>query len=268
MKAILVILLLFPLVYIGSGCQSIINNTAFYPDTVTYVPVEKLPPEVSEKFITTTDGVKIQCYFIPDTSSQNIVIYFHGNAGNISHRLPDLIQIRQFGVSVLGIGYRGYGKSKGRPSEKGIYLDGEAALSYAINELGFSESDIYVFGRSIGTTVAINTAQNRNIAGLILVSPLTSGKEQAQASGLRAISLLAGRSFSNISRIENITCPVLIIHGTHDEVIPVTMGVEIYESLQTKKILHTIYGAGHNNISVDFKREYWNAIEEFLANCL
>jgi abhydrolase domain-containing protein 17 len=108
----------------------------------------------------------------------------------------------------------------------------------------------------------------KNLAGLILVSPLTSGKEQAKASGLTSISFLAGRSFSNIDKIKNIICPVLVIHGTHDRVIPYMMGIKIYESLQTQKKIIAIYEAGHNNISVDFKREYWKSVEEFLANGL
>jgi hypothetical protein len=237
---------------------------AFHPDKLTSISRDKLPQGVQEIFIVTTDKIKIQSYFIPDSSSKKIVIFFPGNAGNISHRILDLLQIREFGVNVLGVGYRGYGKSEGKPSEKGIYLDGESALAYAIDTLGFNANDIYIFGRSIGTTVAIHTAQEKDIAGLILVTPLTSGKEQAKAMGLNSIAFLAGASFNNIEKIQNITCPVLVIHGDADRVIPYRMGVEIYEKINTEKELITICGAGHDNISADFKPQYWEPISEFI----
>jgi fermentation-respiration switch protein FrsA (DUF1100 family) len=247
-----------------SGCGSLINRMAFHPDKESSIPQDKLPQGVQEIFIDTTDGVKIQSYFIPDKSSKKIVIFFHGNAGNIAHRLVDLLQIRESGVNVLGVGYRGYGKSEGKPNEKGIYRDGESALAYAIAALGFNINDIYIFGRSIGTTVAIHTAQEKDLAGLILVTPLTSGKEQAKAMGLNSIAFLAGGSFNNIEKIQNITCPVLVIHGDADRVIPYRMSVEIYEKIQTEKELITICGAGHNNISADFNPQYWESISGFI----
>jgi fermentation-respiration switch protein FrsA (DUF1100 family) len=248
-----------------SGCRSLVNTMAFHPDKVTSISQDKLPQNVQEIFIVTTDGIKIQSYFIPDSSSKKIVIFFHGNAGNIAHRLPDLLKIRGFGVSVLGVGYRGYGKSEGKPSEKGIYLDGESALAYAVDTLGFTMNDIYVFGRSIGTTVAVHSAQEKNIAGLILVSPLTSAKEQAKVMGLGSLSFMAGKSFNNIGKIQNITCPVLIIHGDADRVIPYWMSLEMYEKIRTEKELVTICGAGHNDITADSNTQYWEAISVFIT---
>lgn len=258
--------LLWVMLAVSSGCRSIVNKIAFHPDTTTCIPRENLPHGVKEVLITTEDGVKIQSYFLDHKSSDKLVVFFHGNAGNISHRLFDLLQMREFRVSVLGVGYRGYGKSEGKPTEKGIYLDGKAALGYATNELGFQLKAIYVFGRSIGTTVAINTSQKKNIAGLVLVTPLTSGKELAKASGLSSVSFLAGKSFNNIHKIRNISCPVMVIHGTDDHVIPYGMGVDIYGAVRAKKELVTINGGGHNNLSVDFRDEYWPPIYEFITN--
>ncbi len=266
MKTYLIKYLLCILAITFFGCQTVVNKMAFHPDTTNTISPEKLPENVHEIFITTEDGFKIQSYFIPDKSSKKIVIYYHGNAGNISHRLSDLSQIRQYGINVLGVGYRGYGKSNGSPSEEGIYLDGKSALEFATNDLGFNIEDVYIFGRSIGTTVAINTAQRKGIAGLILVTPLTSGNAQAKATGLGAISFLAGDSFNNIGKVEYITSPVLIIHGSKDRVIPHEMGVEIYNKLKTEKKLVTIVGAGHNNISSNFKSEYWGSISKFIRN--
>jgi uncharacterized protein len=264
MKAYQIKYLLCILVIASIGCKTVVNKLAFHPDTTNTILPEQLPENVQEIYITTEDGLKIQSYLIPDKSSKKIVVYYHGNAGNISHRLSDLSQIRQFGINVLGVGYRGYGKSNGSPSEEGIYLDGKSALEYATNDLGFNMENVYIFGRSIGTTVAVNTAQNKSIAGLILVAPLTSGNDQAKATGLRFISFMAGDSFNNIGKVKNLTSPVLIIHGSKDRVIPYEMGVEIYNEFKTEKKLVTIDGAGHNNISSHFKNEYWKPIFKFI----
>ena len=154
------------------GCKPIINEFAFHPDNENVIPVNKLPNEIKELIIITTDKVQITSLYLASTESDKLLIYFHGNAGNIYHRLPSLLQLHQFGISVIGVSYRGYGKSDGEPSEEGIYLDGQAIFQYAVEYMGFSKENIILFGRSIGTTVAINTAQNKNIRGVILVTPL------------------------------------------------------------------------------------------------
>ena len=163
MKTQYIIVLIF-LISIFAGCKPLINKMAFRPDTKNVLSTDQLPDNIKELFIETKDHIKIQSYFIPYNSSEKILIYFHGNAGNICQRLPDLIQLSNIGINVLGVGYRGYGKSKGKPSENGIYIDGETALNFAIQKLGFSEKNIIIMGRSIGTTVATHISQNKNIA--------------------------------------------------------------------------------------------------------
>jgi len=248
------------------GCKFIINQFAFHPDTRRVLTKNQLPDHVRELFVETEDQIKIQSYFIPNKGSDQILIYFHGNAGNIGGRLRDLLTLNRMGINVLGVGYRGYGKSQGQPSEEGIYLDGKASLEYAAQELGFPLNKVILFGRSIGTTVAINTAQYKNISGLILITPLTSGKEHAKASGLSAISSLAGNSFNNISKIPTIKCPLLVIHGTKDRVIPFAMGKKIDNKATGKKQFIRIEGAGHNNLSTAFKNEYWLPINNFIMD--
>jgi pimeloyl-ACP methyl ester carboxylesterase len=250
-------------IYFLCGCQCIVNSMAFHPDTENIIPTEKLPPEVQELFIETPDKVKLQSYFIENNKSDKVILYFHGNAGNLCHRLSTLLTLRQSGVNVFAVSYRGYGKSEGSPYEEGIYRDGQAALKYVTNELGFSLDNTYIMGRSIGSTVAINTSQNQKIAGLILVSPLTSGKEQAKASGLSWISWIAGDAFNNLAKAPNIVSPVLIIHGTEDRAIPYYMGKEIFNEIKTDKKLISIQGAGHNNIS-SYREQYWRPVFEFI----
>jgi len=265
MKKAALILLAVLNILILTACKPVVNKLAFYPDTETVLSTDHLPTNVQEIFIETKDHIKIQSYLIPNKSSKKLLIYFHGNAGNICHRLSDLMQISSFGINVLGVGYRGYGKSQGRPSENGIYLDGESALDYATEQLHFRTGNIIILGRSIGTTVAINTSQKTDIGGLILVTPLTSGKDHAKAKGLGFISFLAGNSFDNIGKIANVSCPVLIIHGSQDNVIPFEMGKRIYNKAQTKKQFVKIEGASHNNLSTKYKKSYWPSIYKFIT---
>ena len=246
------------------SCESIRNGLAFHPDTTNTIPSNKLPAQVQEFFIPSTEDIQLQSYFIPYEKSDKLVVYFHGNAGNISHRLTDLLQLNSFGINVLGISYRGYGTSTGNPTEEGVYEDGLATLNHAISKLGFEESKIYILGRSIGTTVAINTAQSRSISGLILVTPLTSGADQAKAMGLNSVSSIAGKSFNNMNKTQNIICPTLVIHGTNDRVIPIHMGESIYDQIKTEKQFVRIRGANHNNLSTQYDRQYWFSIYNFI----
>ena len=247
------------------GCEEIVNQYAFYPDTKNVLPAEKLPPDVDEVFFKTSDNQTLQAYLVRNLRSNLLLIYFHGNAGNISHRLPAIIRLRDCGATVLAVSYRGYGKSSGTPCEKGIYLDGDAAFAYATQTLGFSMGDIIILGRSIGTTVAVNVSKHKDIAGLILVTPITSGRAQAKAQGFGVFSFVAGKAFDNLSKISSVTCPLLIIHGTRDEVLSYSMGKAIFEAANTEKQFVTIAGGGHNNLSYVNPKKYWGAIKEFIS---
>jgi uncharacterized protein len=266
MVKVLLIVIIFLSILILASCKQIVNEIAFHPDRQNVIPLNRLPGNVEEIFITTADNIKIQSYFIPNEASNKIIIYFHGNAGNIGHRLQDLMQLHSFGINVLGVGYRGYGKSQGKPSEAGIYIDGKSALKHATQNLGFKLENIYLFGRSIGSAVAINTSQNIHINGLILATPLTSGKEWVKTTNLRFVSYLAGKSFDNISKIENVICPLLIIHGSRDHIIPYTMGKSIFTKANTKKQFIKIDGAGHNNLSTKYAKSYWLPIYDFIRH--
>ena len=248
------------------GCKPVVNHFAFHPDTTNVLPTEKLPDDIKEISIKSSDGVLNTSLYLPSPNSNKLLIYFHGNAGNIYRRIPDLRLMNRSGINVLGVEYRGYGKNSGSPSEEGIYLDGEAALKYAVENLGISEDDIILFGRSIGTAVAINSAQHKKLRGIILVSPLTNANAEAKAAGMGSIASLAGDAFDNLSKIDGIEAPLLVIHGTSDNVIPYSMGVEIFNRAKVKKYFVRINGAGHNNLQNEFGRQYWPPIISFIKS--
>jgi pimeloyl-ACP methyl ester carboxylesterase len=247
-----------------TGCSPLVSHMAFFPDTKDTIPAASLPPDVKEVFIKTGDNVKVQCYLLPLPDSKNILLYFHGNGGNIGQRLPELAQLRKFGVSVLGVGYRGYGKSTGRPSEKGIYRDGAAAFKYAVDSLGYKAEKIFICGRSLGTTAAINLAVEKNIAGIILITPLSTGQQYARAHGLGFIAFLAGGAFDNLSKCNRLKCPALVIHGTIDEIAPFYMGEQLFNKLTVKKQFVKIEGGDHNGLEDKDPKAFWGSIKEFI----
>lgn len=249
-----------------SACKQLVSHMTFHPDKFNIVPDDRLPTDIKQVFITTTDKVRIHGLYFPSPGSNTVLIYFHGNAGNIYHRIPDLDRLRNYGINVLGISYRGYGKSEGSPSEKGIYLDGEAAFNYVTNELSFLTENVLLFGRSIGSTVAVNLAQDKPIRALILVTPLTTGKEVARANGIHLLAPLAGNAFNNQEKIENLRAPLLVVHGTNDRVIPLTLGKTLYEKAAVTKRFAKIEGADHNNLQSQYALAYWAAIENFLMD--
>lgn len=252
-----------------SGCASAINRAAFYPDRIATVRDEELPTATRRVTIPTADGEKLEGFFLPHEGATQLVIYFHGNGGNIAQRVPELAHIASLGANVLGVGYRGYGASTGRASESGIYRDGRAALDYAVRTLGFAPKQIVLFGRSLGTTVAIDLAAfagvHREFAGVVLVTPLTSAADMAKAHGAGGIAFLAGGAFKSESKVAHITVPVLVIHGTSDEVIPFPQGQRIYEKLLAPKRRVVIEGGHHNDLEFRDPEKYWGAIEQFLA---
>lgn len=254
------------IILVAISRESMLNMMTFYPDTVSEFPQENIPSHVIEKQIKSKDGETLQAFLFKhkEVTNRPLIIYFHGNAGNLYHRFEYVQGLYEMNQDILLVSYRGYGKSTGKPNEKGIYKDGEAAVKYAINELGYNEKEIIIFGRSLGTSVAVHIAQNREFKKVILVTPLTSGKEMAAAMGLGFVKFIAGNSFNSIDKINNINAAILIIHGDRDELIPYAMGKELMDTFEGTKQLVTIKNGGHNDLQEVDPELFWGGIEEFL----
>lgn len=248
------------------GCQALLNFYSFHPDRHDVPDAKQLPAGVEEVFLPTSDGETLQSYWLARPASSRVLIYFHGNAGNISHRIPDLRILADMGVNVLGVGYRGYGKSSGKPSEQGIYLDGEAALAYVSRAHGFTPERVILLGRSIGSTVAVEVARHHDLAALILVTPMTTGRAMGKYHGFGMLAALAGDAFDNLGKIVDIRCPLLIVHGTRDKIVPYTMGEQLYALAPWPKHFTAVEGAGHNDISTRGSGPYWRAIRAMLTS--
>lgn len=242
----------------------LVNYFAFHPMPGNYVEPFDVDPSVKEVFFYTIDNVKLQAFFIPHLRSDRVVLYLHGNAGNASHRLHDALRLAELGTNVFLLSYRGYGKSEGTPSEEGVYLDGRSALQYLESQLGFPPSRILILGRSLGSAVAIEIAQQGSLAGLMLVSPFSSGRDLAKVQGLSWLAWLTGEPFNSVEKISRVTAPVLFIHGDQDRIVPIELGRRLFDECRSSKTWKTISGAGHNDLVQGAGVQYWRVMEEFL----
>lgn len=249
---------------IALSVKGIRNKFTFFPDRISEIPLSGMPDHITEKQIQTADGETLHALHFKHEEKRPLIVYFHGNAGNLYGRAGYAQQLYEMNHDVLLVSYRGYSKSTGTPSENGIYLDGAAAVKYAMDELDVAEKDITIFGRSLGTTVAIDVSQGRDFKGVVLITPLTSGQDMAAAMGLGWVKFLAGNSFNAREKINNIKSNILIIHGDQDELTPYIMGKELMELFEGNKKMITINGGTHNDLQDVDPDLFWGGIKDFL----
>jgi len=218
--------------------------------------------------ITTSDDVRIDGWFIPAEDAKGVLLFFHGNAGNISHRLDSLAIFHRLGLATLIIDYRGYGRSEGRISEKGTYLDAEAAWQYLTEKRGVQPEKILIFGRSLGGSIGAHLAARYTPGGLILESSFTSVPDMAASLyPFLPVRLLSRFSYNTREYVQSCRCPVLIIHSPEDEIIPFPNGEELFAHAQEPKMFLPIQG-GHNDGFLDSGRTYLNGLERFIFDIL
>ena len=195
----------------------------------------------------TEDKVRLHGWFIPDKNAKRTVLFFHGNAGNISHRLESIEIFHRLELNVFIIDYRGYGQSEGKISEKGTYRDAEAAWNYLINTQGINEQEIIIFGRSLGASIASWLASKHTPAALIIESGFTSVPSMGQRFyPFLPIRWLTHFKYDTIHYVKNISCPVMVAHSKNDEIIPYDEGREIFDAAAEPKQFLEMRG-GHND---------------------
>jgi fermentation-respiration switch protein FrsA (DUF1100 family) len=210
-----------------------------------------------------SDGVNVHGWFVPGESPRTL-LYFHGNAGNISHRLYSIREFHDLGLSVFIIDYRGYGQSGGKPREKGLYRDGEAAWQYLTDERGIAPGDIIVFGRSLGGSVAARLAANEQPAALIVDSAFTSVPDVGQdAYPWLPVRWLTRFQHPTRDDVTKSNSPVLVVHSRNDEIIPFHHGESIYNAANEPKAFLELRG-GHNDAHALSAATYRDGIQSFL----
>ena len=217
-----------------------------------------------EVSLRTEDGVGLHAFFLPSAGATRALLFLHGNAGNASHRLPNAAELVHLGVHVLLIDYRGYGLSEGRPTEDGVYADARAGLTHLTETRGIPQQRVVLFGRSIGSAVAIDLAQDRPLAGLILESAFPSAADVARTVLGPLGALLARGRFESDRKIARVRCPLLFFHGDRDQVIDIDLGRRLFDDAPTPKAFEVVSGAGHNDTTQVGGRAYFARIRRFL----
>ena len=265
---------------------------AFHPPAGYAATPASFELPFEDVFMRTEDGVRIHGWFIPGAEPADrrrdsraparprvTLLLFHGNAENIGSSLDLARLARSAGYSLMLVDYRGYGESAGQPSESGLYGDGRAALAYLRSRRDVESGRIVVWGRSIGSAVAVEVAADaseagRNraaeatpLAGVILESPFTSIPELLGDGGHRVLLVLSffgTYRFDSTTRIGRVAAPVLVIHGTADDIAPIRLGRRLFERVPGRRQFVPIEGGGHNDLWALHEDEVWSAARRFL----
>jgi uncharacterized protein len=193
-----------------------------------------------------------------------VILFLHGNAGNVSHRLDKLAILHGLDASVLIVDYRGYGKSTGEPDEAGLYRDAEVAYDELVRR-GYRGDRIVLYGESLGGTVATELATRREVAGLILDSTPTSILEVARHHyPILPVGLFLAARYDALSRIERVRAPILVLHSTEDEIVPFAMAESMMAGARGPKALVRLRG-GHNDGFLVSARTYQQALRDFFG---
>jgi len=213
--------------------------------------------------LTTSDNERLHGWYVPATNSRGTLLFFHGNAGNISHRLDSIKIFHELGLDTLIIDYRGYGLSTGKASEQGTYLDAQAAWDYLVNTRGIPADKIIIFGRSLGGAIGAWLGVQHTPAAVIIESSFSSGVDIARRLyPFLPVHLITRLRYPVADYASQLNCPVLVIHSRHDEIIPFTMGQAIYAAVKQEKKFLELRG-DHNNGFLISQREYVAGLNDF-----
>jgi len=247
------------------GCRPE-DKLIFYPSAEIIHTPGQVGLEFQDLFFTTADGVRLHSWFIPHRDARITLVWFHGNAGNISHRVENIKLLHdKVKVNIFIFDYRGYGRSEGSVSEAGTYQDGAAALQFVRKQLGVEAQNLIIFGRSLGAAVAAEMASRFDSRGLILESPFVSIREMAKSVfPLLPIGPLLQTRYDNLEKIVKIKVPLLVLHGDRDEVIPYEHGKRVFAAAPGPKDFYTINGAGHNDTYIVGGDAYFQRLRSFI----
>lgn len=223
--------------------------------------------EVEAVSFSTDDGLDLAAWWFaaPAPPSAATVLVFSGNAGHRGYRVPLAEALRERGLDVLLVDYRGYGGNPGVPSERGLVADSRAARAYLARRAGVDLSRLVYFGESLGSAVAISLASEHPPATLILRSPFTSMSDiGAHHYPFLPVRLLLRDRFASIDRISQVRCPVLVIAGDRDRIVPLAYSRRLYDAAQGPKALTVIRGADHNDNELLAGGQMIEAMIEFL----
>lgn len=261
---------------IVSGYLLLVIIVYFYQPHMLFLPdlpsrvLGQTPDSVNldytDVYLMTEDGVRLHGWWVEHPQPAGTLLFFHGNAGNISHRLQTLRLFYELGYRTLIIDYRGYGQSDGTPSESGLYTDADAAWQYLVTERGLAPEDIVISGRSLGAAVALQLSLEHPPRALIMESAFTSVPEMAAVHySWLPVRWLSRFKFNNLEGISRLSCPILLVHGLQDEIVPYQQSLSLYARAPSPKQLLTLQGR-HNDAQLNDYLKYREGLQRFLAS--
>jgi len=244
-----------------TGC---VASYIYYPERDIRLTPRSVGLTYTDVTMQTSDGVTINAWWVPAKNPRATVLFCHGNGGNISYYLETLKVFNRLELCALIFDYRGYGRSTGKPSEKGTYLDAEAAWNYLTQAQKIAPGQIIVWGRSLGGAIAARTAARHPAGMLILESSFTSIPEVARAHiAWLPAWVMARYRYETVRYLAQVTVPTLVIHSPEDEITPFAHGKKLFENLPGPKAFLEIKGS-HNQGFIDSLALYESGIDAFI----
>ncbi|MBW1917935.1 MAG: alpha/beta hydrolase [Deltaproteobacteria bacterium] len=242
------------------------KGIVFFPDPFMLGSPADYGLEYEEVLFTTDDQVQLHGWWVPQPQPSPTLLWFHGNAGNISHRLENLLLLwRKVGLQIFIFDYREYGRSQGRITREGTYLDASAAYDYVTARLGIASENLILFGRSLGSALAVNLAVKKPCRALIVESAFTSSEDMFRLYA-PFVSWRPTVPYDNLGKISQVRVPLLIIHGVYDEVIPFKMGERLFAAANPPKFFYPIPQAHHNDTYMIGGEAYFLRLKTFVFN--
>jgi hypothetical protein len=260
------------LLVVAGGYGALTGLMYLLQERILFQPTRELtgtPSDVGLAYedvrLTTSDDESLHAWWVPRDAARGTLLFFHGNAGNMSGRLETLRTFHDLGLNILIFDYRGYGSSTGMPSEDGLYADAETAWRHLIIGRDIAPSDVVLYGRSLGSGPATWLAERVVEGALILESAFTSVPDAgAHHYPFLPVRLLSTVRFDNLSRVGSCRSPVMVIHSPEDEIIPFEHGRRLYEAARDPKTFLELSGPHSEAFHVSLER-YEPAVEEFLG---
>ncbi len=242
------------------------RHLVFYPERKITVTPASAGMTYRGVFFETSDGVRLHGWFVPASGTPWVLLYCHGNAGNVSNRVESIRIFHDLGISVFIFDYRGYGRSGGETSEAGTYTDARAAYRHLVEKEGVTPGNVLFFGRSLGGPVAIELATEYTPAALIVESSFATLADAAvRAYPFLPVRPLLRIRYDSTNRVTALTCPKLFVHSRSDEIVPFEAGERLFELAAPPKQFLEIHG-DHNYGFRESGNTYTEGIERFIES--